>query len=54
VVVKSAENLVVPMDEHDRAQGEAHHQKREGLQAIEVAHVVPPQKESRLQHWGKV
>jgi hypothetical protein len=33
---------VVTVDEHNRAQGDAHHQKRKGLQAIEVAHVVPP------------
>jgi hypothetical protein len=39
VVVKSAEDLVVTMNEHDGAQGEAHEEKREGLQAIEKAHV---------------
>ena len=42
VVMKSAENLVVTVDEHNCTQGEAHDEKREGLQAIEVAHVVPP------------
>src|SRR5580700_5217321 len=54
VVMKSAENLVITVGEHNRAQGEAHHQKREGLQAIKVAHEVPPEKENRLQQRGKV
>jgi hypothetical protein len=42
VVVKSAENLVVTVDEQNRAQGQAHDEKPEGLQTIEVAQVVPP------------
>jgi hypothetical protein len=42
VVVKSTEDFVVSVDEHDRAQGEAHNKECEGLQAIEVAHLVPP------------
>jgi hypothetical protein len=42
MVVKSAEDLVVSVDEHDGAEGEAHDEKREGLQTVEVAHVVPP------------
>jgi hypothetical protein len=33
---------VVSVVEHDSAQGEAHDEQREGLQAVEVAHVVPP------------
>src|SRR5580700_5624651 len=44
VVVESAENFVVSVDEHDGAQGEAHDEECEKLQAIEVAHVVPPWK----------
>ncbi len=42
VVVKSAENLVVSVDDHDSAKGEAHNEERERLQAIEVAQLVPP------------
>ena len=42
VMVKSAEDLVVTVDEQNRAQGKAHYQKPEGLQTIEVAQVVPP------------
>jgi hypothetical protein len=42
VVVKATENLVVTVDEHDGTQGETHEKEREGLQAIEVAHVIPP------------
>jgi len=42
MVVKSAENLLVPVVEHDSAQGKAHEEKSEGLQAIEVAQGVPP------------
>ena len=34
VVVKSAENLVVSVAKHDRAQSEAHDKEREGLQAV--------------------
>ena len=40
VVVKSAEDLVISVDDHDGAQGETHDEKRQGLQTIEVAHVV--------------
>jgi hypothetical protein len=42
VVVKPTEDFVVSVDEHDRAQSEAHNKECEGLQAIEIAHVVPP------------
>ena len=50
VVVESAENLVVAVDKHDGAESEAHDEEREGLQAIEVAQVVPPaRKKDRLQ-----
>jgi hypothetical protein len=42
VVVKSAEKVVISVAEHDSAQGEAHDKKRQGLQAVEVAQVVPP------------
>jgi hypothetical protein len=42
VVVKSAEDLVVSVADHDSAKSEAHDEEREGLQAIEVAQVVPP------------
>jgi hypothetical protein len=38
VVVKSAENLVVTVNEHDGTQGETHDKECERLQAIEVAH----------------
>jgi hypothetical protein len=41
---------VVAVDEHDGAESEAHDEEREGLQAIEVAQVIPPaRKKDRLQ-----
>ncbi len=40
VVVKSAENLVISMADHDGAESEAHDEERERLQAIKVAQVV--------------
>src|SRR5216684_3515707 len=53
MVVKSAENLVVAVVEHDGAQGEAHDKECEGLQAVEVAQVVPPAEgKHRLQQRG--
>ncbi len=53
MVVKSAENLVVSVVEHDGAQGEAHDKECEGLQAVEVAQVVPPaERKHRLQQRG--
>jgi hypothetical protein len=45
VVLKAAENFVVSVTNHDSAQSEAHHQQRERLQTIEVAHVIPPGKD---------
>jgi hypothetical protein len=42
VVVESSENLVGAVDNHDGTESETHDKEREGLQAIEVAHVVPP------------
>ena len=42
MVVQSAENLVGSVDDDDGAEGETHDKEREGLQAIEVAQVVPP------------
>jgi hypothetical protein len=42
VVVKPAEDLVVSVADDDGAKGEAHDEEGEGLQAIEVAQVVPP------------
>jgi hypothetical protein len=33
---------VIAVADHDGAEGETHDQKREGLQSIEVAQVVPP------------
>jgi hypothetical protein len=44
MVVKAAENFVVPVNRHDGAQGEAHDEKREGLQTIEKAQAIPPGK----------
>jgi hypothetical protein len=53
MVVKSAENLLVSVANHDGAQGQAHDEKREGLQTIEKAQRVPPAKrrKERLQQW---
>jgi len=42
VVLQSAENFVVSVIDYDGAKSEAHHEERERLQAVEVAHVVPP------------
>jgi hypothetical protein len=42
MVVESAENLVEAVDSHDGAEGDTHDKEREGLQAIEVAQVIPP------------
>jgi len=42
VVMESAENFVVSVVKHNRAQGEAHDEESEGLQAIKVAQAVPP------------
>jgi hypothetical protein len=42
MVLKPAENLVVAVAEDDGAEGEAHDEEREGLQAVEIAHEVPP------------
>jgi hypothetical protein len=42
VMVKSAENLMVSMAHDDGPKSEAHDEKREGLQAVEVAQVIPP------------
>ena len=37
VMVKSAKNFVVSVAHHDSAEGQAHNEQRNGLQAIEVA-----------------
>ena len=37
VVMKAAEDLLISVADHDSAKGEAHDEKREGLQAIQVA-----------------
>jgi len=42
VVVKSAEDLEITVAKHDGAQGEAHDEESEGLQAIKIAQAVPP------------
>ena len=40
MVVKSTEDFVIPVADHDGPQSKAHHQQSQGLQAIEVAHVM--------------
>jgi hypothetical protein len=42
VVMKAAENLLISVAYHDSAKGEAHDEKREGLQAIKVAQRTLP------------
>jgi hypothetical protein len=42
VMMKTAEDLLISVADHDRAQGEAHDKQREGLQAIGVAQDFPP------------
>jgi hypothetical protein len=37
MVVESAEDFVISVADHDGAEGEAHDEEREGLQAVEVA-----------------
>jgi hypothetical protein len=49
MMLESAENFVVTMTEHDGAKSEAHDEQREGLQAVEVAHVIPPKERRILQ-----
>jgi hypothetical protein len=44
MVLEAAEDLVVSVVDDDGAKNEAHNEEREGLQAIEVAQVVPPAK----------
>jgi hypothetical protein len=41
-MVKASEDLVISMAKHDGTQGEAHDEKREGLQTIEVVQGIPP------------
>ncbi len=43
MVVESAENFVVAVAKHDCAEGEAHDEECERLQAVEVAQVGPPE-----------
>ena len=52
MVVKSTENLVVAVVEHDGAQDEAHDEEGERLQAVEVAQEILPG-EDRLQQGDK-
>jgi hypothetical protein len=42
MVMKSAEDLLISMANHDGAEGKTHDEEREGLQTIEVAQVGPP------------
>ena len=42
VVVKSTEDLLISVSDHHGAEGQAHDEKSERLQAIEVAQMVPP------------
>lgn len=50
MLLKSAENLVISVSDHDGAKRKAHDKKREGLQSIEVAQAMPPEKgKHRLQ-----
>jgi hypothetical protein len=37
VLMQTAENIVIAVDHHDRAQGKTHDKKRKGLQAFRVA-----------------
>jgi hypothetical protein len=45
VVMKSAEDLVVAVVEHNGAQGKAHDEECEGLQTVEVAQAILQPKE---------
>jgi hypothetical protein len=49
VVVKSAENFMVSVADHDGAQGKAHDKESQGLQTIEVAQVASGRRIDRLQ-----
>lgn len=46
MLLKSAENLVISVSDHDGAKRKAHDKKCEGLQSIEVAQAMPPEKEN--------
>lgn len=51
MVMKSAENFVITVDDKNNAQGQAHNKKGKRLQTIEVAQVFPPcEKQTSLQH----
>ena len=45
MVVQSAEDFEGSVTNHDGAEGKAHDEEGEGLQAIEVAQVMPPAEE---------
>jgi hypothetical protein len=42
MMVKAAKNFVVSVTNHDGAESESNEEKRERLQAIEVAQKIPP------------
>lgn len=46
MLLKSAEDLVISVSDHDGAKRKAHEKKCEGLQSIEVAQAMPPEKEN--------
>ena len=49
-VLQATENLVISVNSHDGAQGEAHYEKCERLKTIEVTQTDPPSGRNRLAH----
>lgn len=47
MVVKPAEHLVVSVVEKNNSQGETHDEQGQGLQAIEVAQIIPPARKKK-------
>jgi len=50
MVVKPAKHLVVSVVEKNNAQGETHDEQGEGLQAIEVAQIIPPAEKEEIDY----
>jgi hypothetical protein len=47
-MLKSAEDLVVSVADHNGAKGQTHDEQSERLQTIEVAQTIPPKETMRL------
>jgi hypothetical protein len=52
MMVQASKNFVIAVSHHDGAQGQAHEQKRERLQAVEIVQAVPPDRGITLSQPG--